>query len=447
MSKTVEITTWKKVKQKIISLNPLIGSEMDKIPGVDGFKVIRVEYPFGAPIIRKGLFHLNIDGDYINYKNSAIPHEIRDLLNYNWLGIPFGMVTHNTFEAHIDVPSHVIPLRLLQAGNTFSLLTIFEHKGASHHIVGAQSATSGCRSLITLPSIGHQQYNERLAKRYHLEEPIVPKDLFQQWRLFNELANSRSFRSQWNSELIFFSHDFYESLDKQLGLKNNLLSYAWQANAFQRNYNMYELLFSSFVEECLSLSTRNSASVIETVKHLIKLALRQVPGFAPATTEIAGPVTGFTKALLDVYRIRFYLPIFMQLAPYDGNKPIYYSLHKHTFLHTIPQNGNSNNKTIKEMAAIKSIIEEFRNYVLGHKSPFSLKSTALYKMLKEVEFEFYHPHGKEAGLNHDIESIAKEDKRFMKLISKLPIEKDLKFPVKSIFFNGCIRVRPTHTKS
>lgn len=442
MSETVTIKTWKEVKQKIISLNPSIGKEIDSIPGVDDFKIIQAQYPFGAPIERRGLFHLNFDGDIINYKNSAIPHEIRDLLDYDWLGMPFGIVTHNTFESHFDMPSHVIPFRLLQPGFTFSLLSIFDKKGATNNIVGAQSATAGCRSLITLPSIAHFQYNERLAKKFHLDEILCPKSLADQWRLFTSVANAKSFRSQWHTELVFFEKRFVEALETQHKLKADLLSYVWYATGYARHSDLYDLTFSSFTEDCLTLSTKNSDAVIETVKHVLKIGLKVACGFTPSTTEMAGPISGLTKALLDVYRIRFYLPLFMQIGNYDGNKPIYYSLQRHTFVHTIPQKSASNNKTIKELGEIKRIIDQYKDYILNHKSPFSLKSTALYKMLKDVEFDFFHPQGESEGLNPDIQSICDEDKRFMKLINKFPIDKDLKFPEKSIFFNGCIRLRP-----
>ena len=63
-SKTVKILTWKDVKKKVLSLNPSLGAEIDRVKGVDDFKVIVATYPFGAPIIRKGLFFLNLDGDF-----------------------------------------------------------------------------------------------------------------------------------------------------------------------------------------------------------------------------------------------------------------------------------------------------------------------------------------------------------------------------------------------
>lgn len=441
-STTLKILPWKEVRSKAISLNPSICGEIDNIEGVENFRVIVATYPFGAPIIRKGLFYLNIDGDFVNYKNSAIPHEIRDLLDYTWLGIPFGMVLHNTFESHVDIPSHTVPLRLLQAGNTFSLLTIFEEKGASYHIVGAQSATAGCRSLITLPSIAHLQYSARLSKKFHLPSVICPKELSDQWELFKTLSEAKSFRSQWECELMFFSKDFVFALEKEHKLRRVLLDYVWEGSAFNRNYQFYDLVFSIFTEDSLSLAIRNSAPVIETVKHILKVALRQAPAYTPCVSEMGGPVSGFMKAVIEVYRIRYYWPLFMQLGFYDGLKPIYYSLQKHTFLHSIPQKNASNNKTILELKEIKEIIGLFKQKVLEQQLPISLKGTALYKMLKDVEFDYFHPHADGDGIINNIGQLASEDKRFLKLTDKFASEKELDFPEKSIFFNGCIRVRP-----
>ncbi len=442
-SKTVKILTWKDVKKKVISLNPSLGAEIDQVKGVDDFKVIVATYPFGAPIIRKGLFFLNLDGDFVSYKNSAIPHEIRDLLDYNWLGIPFGMVLHNTFESHVDIPSHTVPLYLLAAGRPFSLLTIFEKKGASHHIVGAQSATAGCRSLITLPSIAHAQYSERLTKKFHLANTICPKELPEQWELFKNISESKSFRSTWECELLFFSKDFITALETENSFKEDLLDRVWEATSFSRHNALYELVFSIFMEDSLPLSIRNSAPVIETVKHILKIALKQAPAYTPCVSEMAGPVSGFMKALIEVYRIRYYWPLFMELGFFDDLKPVYYSLQKHTFLHTIPQKNATNNKTIIELKEIKEIIELFRQKVLDQELPISLKGTALYKMFKDVEFDYFHPHTNESGIISDIGLLALDDKRFLKLTDKFATEKQFDFPVKSIFFNGCIRVRPS----
>lgn len=443
-SKTVKILTWKEVKKKVLSLNPALGAEIDRVKGVDDFKVIVASYPFGAPIIRKGLFFLNLDGDFVSYKNSAIPHEIRNLLDYNWLGIPFGMVLHNTFESHVDIPSHTVPLYLLAAGRPFSLLTIFEKKGASHHIVGAQSATAGCRSLITLPSIAHAQYSERLTKKFHLPNTICPKELPEQWELFKNISESKSFRSAWECELLFFSKDFITALETERHLKEYLLDFAWNGIAFNRHQALYDLVFSTFVEDALPLSIRNSAPVIETAKHILKIALKQAPAYTPCVSEMAGPVSGLMKSLIEIYRIRYYWPLFMELGFFDDLKPVYYSLQKHTFLHTIPQKNATNNKTIIELKEIKEIIELFRQKVLDQELPISLKGTALYKMFKDVEFDYFHPHTNENGIISDIGQLALDDKRFLKLTDKFATEKQFDFPIKSIFFNGCIRVRPSN---
>jgi len=446
-SQTLKILPWKEVRTRVSALNPTLAEEINRISEVDTFSVIHVKYPFGAPIIRNGLLYLNFDGDLLNYKNPNIPNEIRELLDYNWASIPFGLVLHNTFESHIDIPTHTIPLRLLQPGDTFALLSIFEEKGSSHLVVAAQSATAGCRSLITLPSIAHVQYCERLTKKFHLPEVICPKELTDQWPLLQELSEAKLFRSNWECEVLFFSKNFITAMTEQSRLKESLLTRIWKFTTFERNYAMYELVFSIFAETFLPLSIRNSVSVIGTIKHILQVALQQKPAYIPCTNETAGPVSGFMKAIIEVYRIRYYWPVFMQLANYDGTKPVYYSLQKHTFLHTMPKNNNSNNKTILELKEIKEVLELFKEKVLKQQLPISLKGTALYKMLKDVEFDYFHPHTDESGIINDIGLLAEDDKRFSKLILKFEDEKELGFPVKSIFFYGCIRIRPKSKKS
>ncbi|MDO8954416.1 MAG: hypothetical protein Q7V63_06170 [Gammaproteobacteria bacterium] len=441
MSKhTMEIVLWSEIRDKILAISPDIGQVIEQYADKDQLKFVRARFPYGVDIEKLGELWFSIDGKSVNYKSDAIPTEIKQLLDYPWSGFPVSLMTHNTIESFIELPSHIIPLRVITPGTLFSLNSIFNPNQTSHVMHGAYSSTSGSRSLLMLPKISHGQYNERLAKVYHIDEKyLCPKTFSQQWDLFNALANSSDFDSEWYSEIVLFSKETISLLSNFPDLKYSLLKRSWDDSAFARNQVMYDLVWSIFTEN-LPPSIRNTPFIIEAVKHLIKLAMREAAGFAPVMDDSVGPVRALTDVFLNVYRIRYYLPVFMRPEFYDGVNPIYYSLHKHTFFHPIPQRSNAN-RTIDEMVIIKKLVLSFKEQVLENKFPFPLHDTILYETLNSVEFEFFHPQGGE-GLSRDITSISREDPRYSKLVNELSIEKDLEFPDHSIFFNGCIRIRP-----
>lgn len=437
---TMEIVLWPEIKDKIIALSPDVGQVIEQYAEKDRLKFVRARFPYGTHIEKVDELWFHVDGKAVNYKSDAFPREIKELLNYPWSGVPVSIMTHNTIESFIQLPSHIIPLRVITPGTIFSLNSIFDSNQVSHVMHNAYSSTSGARSLLMLPKISHAQYNERLQKTYHIDPKFLcPKNFTQQWDLFNAIANSPDFDSEWYSEIIIFSQEVIELLSNMPDLKYNLFKRIWDYTAFARNQAMYDLVWSIFSEN-LPPSIRNTPFIIEAVKHLIKLSMREAPGFAPVMDDSVGPVRALTDTFLNIYRIRYYLPVFMSPQYYDGINPIYYSLHKHTFFHPIPQRSNAN-RTIDEMVIIKKLLLSFKEHVLENKFPFPLNDTILYNTMNSVEFEFFHPQGGE-GLSQDIPSISKEDPRFVKMVNELVIEKDLQFPDHSIFFNGCIRIRP-----
>ncbi len=436
---TLQVVTWKDIKNKIIHINPSIGRELDKIRGVNKFRVIVAKYPFADAILNKGKFRLNIDGENISYNSHLISDNIKELLDYHWRTLPFGMVTHNTIESHINHSTHIVPFMLLSPGKTFALLSLFDKSEYSNLISGLYSTTSGCRSLILLPKITHQQSNERLIKHFHIEKYISPQNLSEHWHLLKELSHSPQFHTHWYSEIVLFTTEFVDAIEKTPQVAYMLLHNVWDAMSFRRNEMTYDFIWSIFLQD-LPLSLKHDPLIIETVKHLILIAIKELPGYTPADSNLSGPISDFTHAFLDIYKLRFHLPIFMQLTHYNGDAPIYYTLQKHSFFHEIPEQAKSR-QTINDLIKIKMVLSQFRDYILKNKFEHSLEKTVLYKTMKETEFDFFHPKA-EDELISNIDLIPRDDKRFFKLPYKGHIKEGLGFPSSALFFHGCIRIRP-----
>lgn len=440
----IEILKWDDISSQFQILFPDVSEHFNRILKKNTPYFYRARYPFGTEIVIKGKLQVPFNGQMHDLDSSALPASIQSDLNYTSGSPPICALLKGFIESHLDLPSHLIPLRILTPGSLFSLTNLFESERVSHRIDYAYSSTSGARSLLILPKISHEQYNERIARSYQINpDYLCPKTFFDQWPLFKDLANAPEFKSSWHSEVIIFTKEWFNLIQKDPQLKVLFLTRLLHANAFPQNQVMYDLAWSIFADN-LKSSVKNTPFVIETVKHLIKLAMSEVPGYAPSCSEAQAPIKELMDIFLNVYRIRYYLPTFMELSYYNKHEPIYYSLQKHTFLSHIPKKSNAN-RTIDELLTIKDLIESFKMHVLENRSPISLKNTILFKTLEEVEFDFYHPQGTKS-LRSDIHSLINDDHRFEYPFETNKIDKNLVFPKHSLFFNGCIRIRPSATK-
>lgn len=440
LKRSIEITKWKNVKNEISPLGPKVEQQVNQYDGaLDNELVIRARYPFGSAIEKNGQFNLFLDNKLVAYKSNTVPAEIGQLLNYRWKAMPLTMVAHGSIEMFVDLPSHIIPLHLYRPGEMLALYGLYDQGRHSNLVRQAYCCSAGARSLLTLPKISHGLYNQRLGRRFAISEHLCPKSFEQQWHLFHELCHSPILPSHWYSELILFSAGFVETMKSNLELENQILQKMLELTTFSRSQAMYDLLWSIFIEK-YSLAIRSTPSILETAKHLIKLAMGEAPGYAPAIDDVSGPIEELIDIYLNVYKIRYYLPVFMCPYKFIGTHPVYYSLHRHTFFHSIPEK-TSASRTIDELKKIREVIMSFKSHVLEDKFPFPVTDTTIYKTLKSIEFDFFHPQGDD-GLQTDIGSLMTEDPRFNTLVKKAKADRGLTLPDHSVFFNGCIRIRP-----
>ena len=436
---TIEILTWSDISKIIAKLNPRLWQLLDEVKGVNNFHVIRATYSFGEDIVDKGNLIFNLNGKPLSWKSNALPKEIKKLLNYHWEAAPFGILVTNSIEFYINHHNNVLPFRLLQPGKTFGLLSIFNDPDFSYFITNLYSTKAGCRSLFMLPKITHELSSNKLTKKYGVTNHLNPKELSEHWQLFNEITQSPAFTTNWKAEIILFSHEFIANNIQTQQLRHGLLSSLWREVGFRVNEKTYNFVWSIFFDT-LPLTLKNDTFIIQTVKHLILMAIGEAPGFVPEDSNLSGPITELTEVFLKDYRIRYHLPVFMRLNHYDGQQPIYYSLYKSTFIYEAPER-NGPKQTINDLIKIRSLLYSFMDYILKDNFGHSLKDTAFYKALSKIEFDFFHPDGK-GMIENDIEQLVKEDPRFINLPYKGFSEYNLTFPVHSVFFRGCVRIRP-----
>lgn len=436
---SLTIKTWREMRDQIKTLNQPVAEIIDQLPKVDQFKLLHLRYHFGQDIIDRDHFGMPFQGGLYHCQDKRLPKQIRDLLAYQWRVLPFGLTLRNTLEAFVELPTHTIPFKLYQPGQFFSLLSTLG--GTQPVLSESLSTVAGCRSLITLPQIAHTQYQERITKRLRLKQNFAPKHFLEQWEFFKAVSDARQAQHHWHTELVCFGREFIEAIEAHPLVKSQLLMSVWQNTSSIRHQAVYDLVWSAFLEENLSLSTRNSVAVVETARYILSVLLGVSPAYVPAVSDSGGPVDSLTRVILDIYRIRYYLPVFMQLQYYDGQQPLYYSLQKPTFMHAMGARRQSSKQAIHDLKRIKKILGSFKEQVLGDQLPISIKNSLLFQRLEHNTFEYYHPKAGEL-FNSDIQSLLQQDPRFLQIQAKYRHYHKLALPDTSPFFHGCIKISP-----
>ena len=98
--KWLEELTWQDVREDVAAKNPEFAQAADQLNPQGDFKVYKVRYPFGCPIIKNGIFHLPINGVLTAINDPKIPSELREL-NYNNDSTPFAMLLDRAAELSI----------------------------------------------------------------------------------------------------------------------------------------------------------------------------------------------------------------------------------------------------------------------------------------------------------------------------------------------------------
>jgi len=443
MSDNISLVPWKSIRENVTKTN-FIGGILKGIKGADDLNIILAKYPYGDYVINKGEFCINLDNENIGYNNPKFPKALKKEFDYYWRSIPCGIVAKNSLESHINHSTHIVPFRLQPEGMSLSLLNIFDKQAYSDFVTALYSTTSGCRSLILLPKMAHKESLERMKRKLKIENQITPNGFLNQWEFFKSIVKGLNFKTDWKAEIVLFPKKFMQLIEDDPNIKYQLLHTMWNYTSYRRNILTHDFIWSIFLET-LPASLKHDVRIIQAVKHLILVAMQEMPGYSPAYTNIPAPITELTKVFIEDYRIRFNLPIFMQLAIYDAIHPIYYSIQNHTYFHEIPSTSNSI-QTINELDKIQKVLTKYKNYILNKNLEHSLDGTRIKKTIEETEFDFYHPKGKNK-IKTDIEKMLKEDKRFLNLPYEAIINRTLSLPTHSLFFHGCIRIRKSNKYS
>ena len=222
--------------------------------GLENEKFLVAKYPYGCHIVKKGLLHIpNQDGIIVPITDNTIDPKLKHDLNYR--DIPLSTVIENSAEIFIENPSQVLSLRILKSGDFFGLFELFDQTETSPRPV-ATNVFSGARNIFMMPKISNKKGYKRLNDYYNYNF-FIPKNYFEHYKVFSELANINGGIHEWKTCLVFFTRDLAEKILLDPGYSNTrlaILEKAWSESYHLRSQPIYDLEWNQFLK---ALDTRN----------------------------------------------------------------------------------------------------------------------------------------------------------------------------------------------
>lgn len=434
---SMEKLSWQQARESVAAIKPDLAKIIDALNPGPEYTLYHAKYPYGAEILKRGnLYVPNDQGKLTNIADPTMDRSIAADLNYNLGSNPVSLVLTHSLECCFPMEDRIIPLTgLINAGDIFGTQRVLATR-FSHQPKFIWDMTAGARSVFTLPKISDAINHNRLCKKF-LINADKPKALVDQWDIFAQLANSQSFPLSWNAEIIFFSKKWFGHLTDAAWANFNyyLLSMIWKSGDFQRNYFIFDLMFSIIQK---TKNMKPSAYVADTVKYLFYIGLGELPGFAPAIDNRAGPIEQLQEIYREIYQIKHYTPTIMQPTLFNINssdsRPVYYSLQFPNALEFSPKS-RKRNSIITELHETKALLTKYFHEIRS--GQFNIEDTPLYDLTHEAEFDFFHP---DANYYQDIsqcQEIADSDPSFSFGSSELNND----FAYNSSFVKGCIRIQ------
>lgn len=432
----IEKLQWKNVRKAVEAVNKPLAKIIDNLDPSPEYALYKASYPFGCESVREGKLYLpNSEGTMLPLNNSNLPKEFGEQLSYNVETNPVSLILKNQFEIYLELAdrSVILPTGLASPGNLISLGRVLHAQHGFLQPPFLWNISAGVRSLFMLPKISAAAGYKKLKRQFdiHVDEP--PKSLLDHWEVFKEIGNNPNFGEMWTAEILYFGKKWFEHLDDKewVYFSHYLYKVGWTTTEYYRNQFIWELIYSLIKKK---RRLKPNPYVADTAKHLIAMGVGAAPGFGPAMSDIAGPISKIQRAFKDHYPIGDYAPIIMQPKLLDlqkKNDTVYYSLSCPIAIEFSPSTRIISNK-ITHLYEIKYLMEKYLEELA--KDNFNIEGTLIKKLLSNVKFEYFHNDCDTYPGIRPVQEILQEDQ----LIASLCNNKRDVLSLNSPLINGCV---------
>ncbi len=431
--------TWDEIAKEVDAVNSELATLINELSPDKSYKLYRVRYKYGSEALHEGILHLpNEQGDMQSIHDIDLPKTFKDDLLYNFGSNPTSLILKNTFEMYLPLSDRIIPLYgLMPTGKLFGTWWVLSNQ-QSYQPTFSWHMSAGTRSTFMLPKVSNKANHQKLQKMFGFRTE-APAQIIDQWNVFRQIANHPQYGEPWEAEVLYFSGEWFKHLDDVhwAKFKNHLFQEAWDTSDYWR-YQFIDNLLYSFIQSQRGI--RFTPFALDTLKHLLAIAMGVYQGFFPAQDELAIPYRRIQDAYVNIYQLNPLIPTVMVPKIFNLKDPslhsvAYYSLNYPTAPAFSPKN-QQNSSMISDLQEVKATYER---YIKGLElCKVQLEPSKLAEVVKRTLFNYIHS---DAGEQHT-------DIQLSDVVSQLdPIfadangyPKNTEFAKNSPFFKGCIRI-------
>lgn len=415
---------WEEVRQETQAVNPELVQIIDDINPGSHLPLFKATYPYGGHIIKHGVLHLpNPSGELVPWNHSSIPNDTQNQLGHNIGAHPVALLLSKTIEIFFSFHNQTIPIHgLISPGTIFNTYRALNTTDMCD--LSLWDVTAGARSILMLPPIAERTAHDKLCKKLNIHTP-KPETLSSQWQTFKAIVNSSCCKTEWATQLLFFSDQWLKHLnDKRfIYLQRYLYVKAWEQSDHVRHQFIWHLIFSLIQQR---RHIKFDPYITNTVEHLLMISIGATPGFAPATNDMAAPVSLLQNVYRDIYGLKKYQPVIFHLKHFNMNQfaqHAYYSLGYPTTIRFSPRTTKITTK-LNDLICIKIIMQKYLEELRS--GQYNIQKTPLSKLPEHVHYSYFH----NSQNDHNIQpcqAILQKDDLLKSLVGKESVPKNSPF--------------------
>lgn len=432
-------TNWGDVRKRFEIADPVLTGLIDNVSPSNDTPIYLIYFPYGA---LKGdandSFLPLLDGGFIKLSDLNLDKRLIQDLGYGMSSSPLGIILDKYIEYFIEFDEQVFPYQVAGPGTIFNK-NILLKKGKSRNYTpnGILKATAGTRTAFMLPSINSHNGINKLSKLVN-QELTTPRKLSDHFDLFKAINQNEN--SSWTCCLAYFSEKWIHHLTSDpawVEIKNYILEEKNTSDSFNANSAYYDIFYSK-VQKDRNLRT-SSPYLTNTAMHLIKVALGEHPGFAPATMDNLLPLNHIQEYIAESFQLKKTPSVMTPhtLVFEKDTDPVYYSMQNPTTPHLLTKK-NERVTANQEIDVLHGILSKFVEEM--SKKDSLLAGTAFAEIATKISFNYFHnfpPQNSQLILNS--RQLSELDPRF----EFCAIDKQYnEFSFEGQFLRGCIQIKP-----
>ena len=390
------------------------------------------QYSFGEHFgIKNHAYLPTSSGKLEKIDSKHTDNELYKHLGYGKDSLPLGMILDKYCEWHyFGENDRIFPDCVQGPGAIFNMQVVFdEDKTVDNNVL---SVSSGALSSYLLPNIGCKRKHVRIKKYFNVSAP-APKSPYEHYLIFKEILQDKSTRSNWHSQILYFSEQFIEEVkhnEKWLKLK----LYFSEALRKKLNQNTYDSSCNDLFLSAKKINRyRPTPFIMDTAKYVFNICMGSGIGSKPAVDEQYFPIKDIQKIYNECYGLE-YTPTIMVPSSLNGkNDSVYYPL-QCPFAKINTFKTNQSNSTLTELETLKNVL-------LAYQEEFTEENgdafgSPLYHVSKETKFSFYHYKSTGKQTIRSPLDLLESDKRF----AFSYCNDNTSFSSDAKLFRGCVRL-------